>query len=60
MSNDEQTTRRVILRNTHLIAVGPYSRDIEYNVPADTAAHLVAHRGFDYADAPTERIEENS
>lgn len=45
-------TRKIMLKNTHLLAVGPYSRDREYAVPEAQAAHLVAHRGFVYVDAP--------
>jgi hypothetical protein len=55
-------TRRIILENTHLIAVGPYLKDVEYDVPEEQATHLVAHRGFRFVDAappakpPTEEM----
>jgi hypothetical protein len=42
--------RKIVLRSGYLIAVGPYRRDVEYEVDADQAAHLVAHRSFQYAD----------
>lgn len=45
-------TRKIILENTHLQAVGTYYRDREYDVPEDQAAHLVAHRGFRFVDEP--------
>ena len=42
--------RKIVLRSEYLQAVGPYRRDVVYEVDADQAAHLVAHRSFQYAD----------
>lgn len=55
-------TRRIVLTASHLRACGPYLHGVPYDVPAEQAAHLVAHRGFIYAEeaaaAPASTVEE--
>lgn len=43
-------TCRIVLTAAHKVACGPYLHGVPYEVPAEQAAHLVAHRGFVYAD----------